>query len=145
MKTRKQKVLVYAVKDDKLLVFRHTDFSYEQVGIQVPAGSVKESERPEDAALRELVEETGYDCFEITSFLGVADYDLSPTRAEIQERHFFLAKTTKDLPERWASKEDHDGLQPPTNFECFWIPLIDGHVLQAGQGALLYRIAEVFG
>ncbi|MFG2004819.1 NUDIX domain-containing protein [Spirillospora sp. NPDC048911] len=34
-------------------VFRHTDHSYEEVGIQVPAGSIQPEETPEDAALRE--------------------------------------------------------------------------------------------
>jgi hypothetical protein len=34
----KDKVLCYVVRDGRLLVFRHTDYSYEEVGIQVPAG-----------------------------------------------------------------------------------------------------------
>ena len=53
-KARKQKVIVYVVKGGKLLVFRHVDFSYEEVGIQVPAGSLREGESAQDAALREL-------------------------------------------------------------------------------------------
>ncbi|MFI7671754.1 hypothetical protein [Nocardia sp. NPDC049526] len=36
-KVVKEKVLVYVVRDGKLLVFRHTDYSWEEVGIQVPA------------------------------------------------------------------------------------------------------------
>ena len=28
----------------------------------------------------------------------------------------------------------------PIRFECFWIPLAAGHVLQSGQGALLGRL-----
>jgi 8-oxo-dGTP pyrophosphatase MutT (NUDIX family) len=142
-KALKQKVVVFVVKDDKLLVFRHTDYSYEEVGIQVPAGSIREGETPEEAALRELKEETGYDCFKIEGSLGVEKYDMTPYRSEIQERYFFLAIPTADLPERWNSEEKHDGEQEPTRFECFWIPLHSGHILQAGQGALLYKISEV--
>jgi 8-oxo-dGTP pyrophosphatase MutT (NUDIX family) len=52
-KVTKDKVLVYVVRDGKLLVFRHTDYSYEEVGIQVPAGSIRPGESPQDAALRE--------------------------------------------------------------------------------------------
>lgn len=50
-------------------VTAHTDYSYEEVGIQVPAGSVRAGETPEDAALREATEETGesapthFECF----------------------------------------------------------------------------------
>lgn len=144
-KVTKQKVIVYVIKNDKLLVFRHKDYSYEEVGIQVPAGSIKEGEKPEMVALRELKEETGYDCFQIVGPrpLGTERYDMTPYRAEIQERFFFLAVPTAELPERWDSYEMHDGEQEPTRFECFWIPLTLAHILQAGQGALLYRIPEV--
>ena len=37
-KVVKDKVLCYVVRDGRLLVFRHTDYSSEEVGIQVPAG-----------------------------------------------------------------------------------------------------------
>ncbi len=139
----KQKVIVYCIKDGKLLVFRHTDFSYEEVGIQVPAGSIRSGETEQEAALRELKEETGHDSFEIVSALGRTTYDMTPYRSEIQERHFFLAKPTADLPERWQSQEEHDGEHSPTKFECFWIPLAQAHVLQSGQGALLWKLSEV--
>ena len=142
-KTTKQKVVVYCVKDGKLLVFRHLDFSYEEVGVQVPAGSIRSGESEQEAALRELKEETGHDMFEIVSALGTATYDMTPHRDEIQERHFFLAKPTADLPERWHSQENHDGAQSPTKFECFWIPPAQAHVLQSGQGALLWKLSEV--
>ena len=138
----KKKVVIYVIKNNKLLVFRHTDFSYEEVGVQVPAGSIKEAENPETAALRELKEETGYDCFQIVGSapLGIDRYDITPYRQEIQERYFFLATPTKNLPERWLSEEKHDGKQEPTRFECFWIPISRGHILQAGQGSMLNKI-----
>lgn len=123
-------------------MFCHIDFSYEQVGIQVPAGTIRDGEEPEVAEMRELREETGYETFEILSFLGTELYDMSPYRNEIQERYFYLARPTADLPERWESYENHDGQKPPTRFECFWIPIEDGHVLQAGQGAALWRVAK---
>jgi len=138
-----QKVVIYTVSNGQLLVFRHVDFSYEEVGIQVPAGSIRQNETPTEAALRELREETGYDDFEIVAALGTAMYDITPYREELQERHFFLAKPTAILPKRWYSKEEHDGQQSPTEFECFWIPIAHGHVLQSGHGALLWKVSEV--
>ncbi|MQT03359.1 NUDIX domain-containing protein [Streptomyces jumonjinensis] len=81
--------MVYVVRDGRLLVFRHTDYSYEEVGIQVPAGSIRPGETPEAAALREAREETGLSDFKIVCKLGETEYDISPYRFEIQHRHSF--------------------------------------------------------
>lgn len=83
------KVIIYVIQENKLLVFRHADHSFEEVGLQLPAGTIEKDELPEDAALRELREETKKDCFEIISKLGMAEYDISPYRNEVQKRHFF--------------------------------------------------------
>ena len=136
-KVTKDKVLCYIVRDGKLLVFRHTDFSYEEVGIQVPAGSIRDGEAPQAAALREAREETGLSGFKVVAKLGETYYDISPYRFEVQRRHVYHLELTEPAPERWASQEDHDGEQEPTHFECFWVPLEAAHILQAGQGALL--------
>ena len=138
----KDKVLVYVVRDGRLLVFRHTDYSYEEVGIQVPAGSIRAGESPEDAALREASEETGLTQFKIVKKPGEVEDDISPYRFEIQHRHVFHLELLEEAPERWASQEDHDGIATPTRFECFWITLEAGHILQSGQGALLGRLCE---
>lgn len=141
-KVTKDKVLVYVVRDGKLLVFRHTDYSYEEVGIQVPAGSIRPGEAPEDAALREAREETGLTEFKIVSKLGEFTYDITPYRWEIQTRHVFHLELSEPAPQRWDSQEDHDGHGEPTRFECFWVPLEAAHVLQSGQGALLHRLFD---
>lgn len=138
----KYKALCYVVRDGRLLVFRHTGYSYEETGIQVPAGSIRPEETPEDAALREAREETSFTHFRIVRKLGEITYDISPHRFEIHHRHVFQLELTEATPERWASQELHDGEQPPTNLECFWFPLEAAHVLQAGQGALLGALCE---
>ncbi|MBE1582304.1 NUDIX domain-containing protein [Nonomuraea angiospora] len=136
-----QKVVCYIVRDDRLLVFRHVDYSYEEVGIQVPAGTVRPGEAPDAAALREACEETGLSGFTIVRKLGEVEYDITPERFEIQHRHVFQLRLDGPAPERWPSQEDHDGQGEPTRFECFWIPLEHGHVLQSGQGALVGLLA----
>ncbi|BCB74535.1 NUDIX domain-containing protein [Phytohabitans flavus] len=141
-KVMKDKVLCYIVRDGRLLVFRHTDYSYEEAGIQVPAGSVRAGETPEDAALREAREEIGLKEFKVVGKLGEVEYDISPYRFEIQKRHVFHLELVESAPERWASQEDHDGEREPTHFECFWVPLEAAHILQSGQGALLGRLFD---
>ncbi len=138
----KEKVVCYVVRDERLLVFRHCDYSYEEVGIQVPAGTIDSDETPEQAALREAREETGLDGLAIVRKLGVTEYDITPYRYEIQRRHVFQLELHSPAPERWLSQESHDGEQPPTRFECFWISLRAAHVLQSGQGALLGRLYD---
>ncbi|MEV0188093.1 NUDIX domain-containing protein [Kitasatospora purpeofusca] len=141
-KAVREKALAYVVRDGRLLVFRHIDQSYEEVGLQVPAGSIRPGEDPADAALREAREETGLSAFTVVRKLGETTYDITPYRYEIQHRHVFHLDLAEPTPERWFSRETHDGTRAPTPFECFWIPLAAAHVLQSGQGALLGRLFD---
>lgn len=140
MLTTVEKVLCYIVRDGRLLVFRHLDYGFEEVGIQVPAGTIRPGEAPEAAALREAAEETGLSAFTLIRKLGLSEYDVRPYRFELHRRHVFLLELGEPTPDRWLSHERHDGEQPPTRLECFWIPLAAAHVLQAGQGALIGRL-----
>jgi hypothetical protein len=68
---RVQKVVAYIVRDGQLLVFTHADHErFDQAGLQVPAGTVKDRELPEDAVLREAEEETGLKGLRIERYLG---------------------------------------------------------------------------
>jgi 8-oxo-dGTP pyrophosphatase MutT (NUDIX family) len=90
----------------------------------------------------EAREETGLSQFSIARKLGETTYDITPYRYEIQHRHVFRLHVHEPTERRWPSQELHDGQQPPTRLECFWIPLHNAHVLQAGQGALISAILE---
>lgn len=137
----RQKVVCYVVRDGRLLVFRHLDQPWEQAGLQVPAGTIRPGEEPAAAALREAREETGLATLRLVRELGHHDYDMRPYRDETHHRHVFHLEVDEDTPERWTSSEDDalDGTGPK-RFECSWIPLSQGHVLAAGQGALLGRL-----
>jgi 8-oxo-dGTP pyrophosphatase MutT (NUDIX family) len=136
------KVVIYCVDKGRLLVMRHPDFPPEEVGLQVPGGTVRAGEFLEAAALRELREETPHEGFIIEEHIGQDQYDISPYRYEIQHRHFFRARATETLPETWPAQEDHDRAQPPTRLEFFWLPLTQAHVLQSGLSRFIWKLAD---
>lgn len=45
-------------------------------------------------------------------------------------------------PDRWIAEEHGDGISEPIRFELYWLPLAQGHVLAAGQSALLGRLLD---
>lgn len=141
-RTVRDKALCYVVREGRLLVFRHMGHPPEEVGLQVPAGTVRPGEAPEAAALREAHEETGLDRLRPVRPLGVVEYDMTPYRLEVQRRHVFEVAVDGPVPERWSSAEENDGVGEPIRFECFWIPLTAAHVLQSGQGALIGRLFD---
>ena len=137
----RQKVVCYVVRGGRLLVFRHLDEPWQESGLQVPAGTIRPGEAPEAAALREAREETGLATLRVVRKLGEHDYDMRPYRAETHHRHVFHLEVEEETPERWLSAEDDaDDGSGPKRFECSWLPLAQGHVLAAGQGALLGRL-----
>jgi 8-oxo-dGTP pyrophosphatase MutT (NUDIX family) len=133
--TRVPKVVAYVVQDGRLLVFRHRDVDLVIAGVQVPAGTIRDGERPEDAVLREAAEETGVTDLRLVRDLGVEDYDVRPGRPEIHERHFFQLATSRTVDDEWLWFEEHDGVGEPTAFLCFWIPLA-GHPSRCSSASM---------
>lgn len=137
------KVACYVVQDDHLLVFTHNNVPITVTGVQVPAGSIETDETPEEAAIRELFEETGRRG-RVLRGLCSQRYDLRPARDEIGVRHYFkMSVMNADVTERWVAAEtdpSHGG--PNATWTCWWLPLIEAHVLAAGFGGLLGHMLE---
>ena len=69
---------------------------------------------------------------------------MAPYRDEVQQRHMFHMALDEPAPERWLSTErDPSDGSGAHRFECYWIPVAQGHVLSGGQGSLLGRIHAV--
>jgi chloramphenicol 3-O phosphotransferase len=94
---------------DEILAFRHP-----KAGLQIVKGTLEPNELPEDAALRELEEESGVTRARILRSLGS-----SITIAEGEEWHFFLC-AAGEQPSRWIHAAPDDGGHI---FEFFWQPL----------------------
>src|SRR5437763_1107615 len=107
----------------------HADDNFDRSGLQVPAGTinsvsfgrtrscVKFARRPEKLDSRSSV--------------------ISARRSTICAR-----TPTSYLPAEWMGCETGDTANDPINFRFYWLPLSQGHVLAAGQGALLGRLFD---
>lgn len=141
MTKKVEKVVAYIVQNHKLLVFIHEDDKnpIDESGLQVPAGTCKSGELPKDAVLREVQEETGLQNFKIVKYIGKATYDVRPYANEVHNRHFFVLSIEGSIQEEWTHIETSgNGKRHP--FRFYWIPMKRGHVLAAGQGAMLGRV-----
>ncbi|QLD28590.1 NUDIX domain-containing protein [Micromonospora carbonacea subsp. aurantiaca] len=110
------------------------DEQYDQSGLQVPAGTVRDGELLEQAVLREAFEETALHGLRIERYLGVTEWDVRPYADAVHVRRFFhLSVEGAEVPDRWIAMERGDGDGEPIRFELYWLPLAQGHVLAAGQ------------
>lgn len=142
----RRKAFAYITWGQALLVFRHVD--YPKAGIQVPAGTIEDSETPEDAALREAREETGLARLAIVAFLGEQRYDMRTFgKDEMHHRCFFHLRCTEPPARTWCHLEKHSSESDEViAFEFFWAPLPDGvPPLIAGHDALLPALLRSMG
>ncbi len=65
---REPSVLIIAEQDGKLLIEEQYRYPIDSLTIEFPAGALNSGETPEEAARRELLEETGYAASELKSF-----------------------------------------------------------------------------
>ena len=127
MPTLKRKAFAYITHGDRLLVFRHS--AAPEAGIQVPAGSVQEGERPEDAVMREAREETCLLDLVLVRSLGEHRRDMSDFGLdETHHRSFYHLRCTSEPPTTWRhyERDPSDGSSAPILFEFFWARLPDG-------------------
>lgn len=104
-------VAVIAIQDDKILIVRQYRYPIEQRTVELPMGSVKGDESLEQAAERELKEETGYKLSALKK-IGTIYINAGVSNVGL---HVYEALELS-LMERELDKEEQD-----MDFE--WIPL----------------------
>ncbi|QKQ74778.1 NUDIX domain-containing protein [Nostoc sp. TCL240-02] len=137
-----KKAIAYVTNKDELMVFRHTDFP--EAGVQVPAGTVEESEEPSEAVLREIYEESGVKGVRIIELLGIYQYNMAPYRDEIQERYVYHLELTEPTPSTWQYWEMHSNISKNSiAFDFYWVKLDGSDLgLAGGQGYFLSKLAH---
>jgi ADP-ribose pyrophosphatase YjhB (NUDIX family) len=105
---------------DELLVFDLPD--EPEFTAVVPGGGIDEGESVEEAALREVREETGLDV-EFVRELGVAE---NPGRLEphfIHVARYVHASAKGSLPETWEHRVTGHGAESGSRVVCRWVPV----------------------
>jgi 8-oxo-dGTP pyrophosphatase MutT (NUDIX family) len=143
MSILKRKAFAYITHHNRLLVFSHP--YAPEAGIQVPAGTMKDDETPEEAVMREAREETGLSDLELVGFLGEQLRDMSDFgRDEVHQRYFYHLRCMGQPPETWRHGEFDaaDGTGPHV-FEFWWATLPDGvPELIADHGVMIPKLCE---
>ncbi len=128
----RNRVVCYITRGKQLLVFEH-DADYE-AGIQVPGGGIEPGERPEAAAIRESLEETGLS-LKNPVFLGSKRYAFETSN---QHWHFFWLEAPQSTPDSWEHFAEnkyafyHRFADPKTTEICWpmgdFLPQLEEHL-----------------
>ena len=125
---------------EQLLVFEHRDDDPDDPsGIQVPAGGMSTFEGIEDAASREVDEETGLIGLTFVRQLGGVEAGLDDPGGPSMTTYVHLVAPTDDRFE-WEHQVTGDGEDAGMTFECRWEPLPLGFELAGGQGVYLDQL-----
>ena len=71
VKTKAAGAMVAVNQEGKFILVEQYRYSHNKYFIEIPAGYIDEGETPVQAAIRELKEETGYDCENVDKLLTV--------------------------------------------------------------------------
>lgn len=128
--TVRTRVIVYVVRGRELLVFVGAS------GFGVPGGAVEAGEVLEEAAVREVEEETG---LRVTGLrkLGVAREPGSFEPDFVHESHYFAAAPPAGVPTAWEYVVTGEGSERGTRVQCRFVPVTAELRLAGGRDRYL--------
>ncbi|MFF4148059.1 NUDIX domain-containing protein [Streptomyces sp. NPDC001698] len=134
------RVAAYVIRHraaSELLVFDHVGMP--EAGTQVPAGGAKSGEGLEEAALREVAEETGLLTATVVRQIAVEDKP-HPDTGQPRRTSFFYLQAPTNTPDAWEHSVHGDGDDAGLTFACRFLPLPLKQPLADDQDAWLGRI-----
>lgn len=114
------RVAAYVIRRDReLLVFDHVGMP--EAGTQIPAGGVRPGERPEQAVLREVFEETGLRTTVVEPI--AVDTRPHPTTRQPRRTTYFHLQASSTAPDAWTHTVGGTGNDTGLTFACRFLPL----------------------
>ncbi|QHE51772.1 NUDIX domain-containing protein [Pontibacillus sp. HMF3514] len=135
-----QKAYGYITREKKgkpqVLVFQ---LPIPEAGIQIPKGTVKEGEAPEQAVVREMKEETG---LHNLSLKGLIAKDMWKADDGALHERFFYHFSAPNTKEEWSFNPTGGGEEDGLTFRFFWISGVHGIQLIRGHGDYLGEVLD---
>lgn len=125
------------VSNKEILVIKSYRHLVDSVQIEVPSGYIDKGESPEEAAIRELKEETGYSAQDV---VPIGDYTLDYSMFE-QKGHLFVAYNLVKVGNQSLGIMEKIGLEKLGVKEIKQL-LFEGKILNAASIVALYKALD---
>ena len=132
----RKRVYLYIINCHKVLVLRHVDF--QNLGLQIPGGTVEKDETPSDAAAREALEEPGLEQPGAPEFLDVTVIESQRSDEKLLEAWFYRLAMSGKVPDVRVHTEVYaSGSDEKVRFELSWISISDAKECLCNTDCLL--------